>query len=156
MSSHTHTCYKRSSMWIKTIVVYFFAFRLFRFWIAVFGKQFCWCYYLYKLFLLLFIYSRRGVIRTPANIWDRGFWSNSKQLLAFGVLLQKSPQSWTIAWVLAAPVMYWLLLCCVFYGFLQVHYFLQLHYLKICQYFSLSYCPPSESLYSPVRMRNSS
>ena len=141
MSSHTHTCYKRSSMWIKTIVVYFFAFRLFRFWIAVFGKQFCWCYYLYKLFLLLFIYSRRGVIRTPANIWNRGFWSNSKQLLAFDYCC-KSLLS------LERLREYWLLLWCVFYGFLQVHY------LKICQYFSLSYCPPPESLYSPVRMRN--
>ena len=149
MSSHTHTCYKRSSMWIKTIVVYFFAFRLFRFWIAVFGKQFCWCYYLYKLFLLLFIYSRWGVIRTPANIWNRGFWSNSKQLLAFDYCC-KSLLS------LGRLREYWLLLWYVFYGFLQVHYFLQLHYLKICQYFSLSYCPPSESLYSPVRMRNSS
>ena len=149
MSSHTHTCYKRSSMWIKTIAVYFFAFRLFRFWIAVFGKQFCWCYYLYKLFLLLFIYSRRGVIRTPANIWNRGFWSNSKQLLAFEYCC-KSLLS------LERLREYWLLLWCVFYGFLQVFLFSSVTLFENLQYFSLSYCPPPESLYSPVCMRNSS
>ena len=73
MSSHTHSSYQRSSMWIQTTVVCFFgiATRLFRFWIAVF----------WKLFLFLLICLCSGVIGTPANVWNGEFWSNSKQLL---------------------------------------------------------------------------
>ena len=77
VSSHTHSSYKRYSIWIQTIAVYFLAL-----WLDCFDFG---LWYFEKLLLmpslLRLIYLCRGVIRTLANIWNGEFWSISKQLL---------------------------------------------------------------------------